>query len=69
MKQEESLITLSVGKFKTIETLRQFFHNIANYKQILRREQRDLIMNKKQQDEEEEHFNFIKFLFSNPSTA
>jgi hypothetical protein len=62
----ENTINFSLGSFMEVNSFKKMFEGI---KQSLQKEQKDLVLGRKNRQETDKYFNFMKFLFSSPDKA
>lgn len=59
----EDTMDSSIDLFKRLINFNRLFENI---KKGLKKDQKDLVFNRKSKKEQEEYFNFMKILFTSP---
>ena len=64
--QDDNIINFSLGYFLGANSFHKLFDGIKN---SLQKEQKELVLGKKNRLETDSYFNFMEFLFSSPDKA
>jgi hypothetical protein len=62
----DQAVNFSLGNFFEIKNFNNLYHGI---KKSLQTEQKELVLGRKNKEETDSYFNFLKFLFSSPDKA
>jgi hypothetical protein len=66
LTQDDNTVDFSVGSFLETASFHGLFDGI---KHSLQKEQKELVLGRKNRQETDSYFNFMKFLFSSPDKA